>query len=295
MMAKARFAMYNYFYRGEGDGDEFYTDLAVERRKADTECRGVEYIKEPCHIGIWERVCVRSEEGARSIGRPCGTYDTLTVERLDLLEDESLFDVQEELARRLCILFDERKIVPDRLLVVGLGNAAVSADTVGPRSAGRIKPTMHIADYDAEFFRELECSEIAVLTPGVPALTGMDTATTVRAVCEAIRPDAVIAVDAVSTRSRTRLGRCFQISDTGLFPGGMGNLKRAITEGELGVPVVAVGVPTVMDARLFTARSITEEFDFEPLFVSPREIDEITAHAAMAIGGAINQAFGMDY
>ena len=286
--------MYNYNY-GISVCDGAYTDLAIERRRADLTETGVEYSKELCPPGTWERVRITSDSGARGIGRPRGIYDTLTLPRLDTADEDVLYDAQEEVAKRLCTICDDISVLPGRILVVGLGNEKVTADSVGVKVATRVKPTMHIREYDEDFFDELECSEIAVLCPGVPALTGMDTATTVRAVCEGIAPDVILAIDAISTRSRTRLGNTIQICDTGVFPGGMGNLKTAITRSAMGVPVIGIGVPTVIDSRLFGGQSRISELDFEPLFISPREIDEITDNAAMIIGGAINQAFGLAY
>ena len=286
--------MYNYNY-GISVCDGAYTDLAIERRRADLTETGVEYAKELCPPGTWERVRITSDSGARGIGRPKGIYDTLTLPRLDTADEDVLYDAQEEVAKRLCTICDDISVLPGRILVVGLGNEKVTADSVGVKVATRVKPTMHIREYDEDFFDELECSEIAVLCPGVPAITGMDTATTVRAVCEGIAPDVILAIDAISTRSRTRLGNTIQICDTGVFPGGMGNLKTAITRSAMGVPVIGIGVPTVIDSRLFGGQSRISELDFEPLFISPREIDEITDNAAMIIGGAINQAFGLAY
>ena len=286
--------MYNYSY-GVSICDGTYTDLAIERRRADLGEAGVEYEKRMCPPGTWERVRVTSDAGARSIGRPRGTYDTLTLPRLDTADDDVLYDAQEEVAKRLCSMCDDISVLPGRILVVGLGNIKLTADSIGTKSATRVKPTMHIREYDEDFFDELECSEIAVLCPGVPAITGMDTATTVRVVCEGISPDVILAIDSISTRSRTRLGNTIQICDTGIFPGGMGNLRDPITRHSIGVPVIGIGVPTVIDSRLFAPQSRISEIDFEPLFISPREIDEITDNAAMIIGGAINQAFGLAY
>ena len=286
--------MYNFNYRSSAC-DGAYTDLAIERRKADLSESGVEYTKELCAPGTWEKVRVTSDAGALGIGRPRGTYDTLSLPRLDTADDDVLYDAQEEVARKLCTMCDDISVLPGRILVVGLGNINVTADSIGVKSATRVKATMHIREYDEDFFDELECSEIAVLCPGVPAMTGMDTATTVKAICEGISPDVVIAIDSIATRSRTRLGNTIQMCDTGVFPGGMGNLKTPITRSSIGVPVIGIGVPTVIDSRLFAPQSRISEFDFEPLFISPREIDEITDNAAMIIGGAINQAFGLAY
>lgn len=280
--------MHNYNYLSMR-GPE--SDLAIERRRADTDIFGVKYEKRICLPGTWEHVRITSESGAKSINRPMGCYDTLKVGRLDTLDEDSLFDVQEELARRLIEIFGDVAVIPARILVVGLGNISLTPDSIGPKTAAKIKPTMHIREYDEELFDSLECSELAVLCPTVPATCGMDTGTTVKAICEAIMPDAVIAIDSLATSSRERLGTTFQISDSGIFPGGLGNLKTPITRSGVGVPVIGIGVPTVMDSRLFSSH---EKVAYEePMFVSPREIDEITDNAAFVIAGAINQAFGL--
>ena len=285
---KTEILMYNYRYTSTFSPE---SDLAIERRRADTDIFGVKYEKRICLPGTWEHVRITSEGGAKSINRPMGCYDTLNVGRLDTLGEDALLDVQEEIARRLIQIFDDVAVTPARILVVGLGNASLTPDSVGPKSAAKIKPTMHIREYDEELFDSLECSELAVLSPTVPAISGMDTGRTVKAVCEAIVPDAVIAIDSLVTSSKQRLGTTFQISDAGIFPGGFGNLKTPITRSGVGVPVIGIGVPTVMDSRLFTIHSAID--CDEPMFVSPREIDEITDNASSVIAGAINQAFGL--
>ena len=154
---------------------------------------------------------------------------------------------------------------------------------------------MHIKEFDEETFRSLDCSEIAVLTPGVTASCGIESTDVVRGVCRQINPDFIIAIDSIATRSVERLGSTVQISDTGLFPGsGVGNCRTAMNEESLGVPVISVGVPTVIDSRLFTkADDCDKKPEGEALLVSPKEIDEITDVASKIIGGAVNQAFGI--
>lgn len=283
--------MYNYYQETRRSERDFYTDLASERRRADLTCDGIEFNKTPCCVGEWERVRITSEEGERCILRPMGTYDTLCTQRLDFADTDMLFDIQEELARRLCTTLDENGIFPGRILVVGFGNPKLTPDSIGPKSATRVKPTLHISEYDSEIFDSLDCSEIAVFTPSVPALCGMDSSESVRAMCEKLLPDVVLAVDSIATRSIERLGKTIQISNTGLFPGGMGNLHAPITRTSIGAPIIGIGVPTVIDCRAFVKESPTSEH----LFISPREIDDITDNAAVVIGGAINQAFGLDF
>ena len=282
--------MYNYYHKAEGTEKDFHTDLAAERRKANTETEGIEYEKHECTIGTWERVRVTSEEGEREVMRPMGTYDTLTTERLDKLTEDELLDAQDELAKRLCLILDENGIFPGRILVIGFGNKRLTPDSVGPKSAEKVKPTLHISEYDSELFDELDCSEIAVLCPTVPAVCGMDSSDTVRSVSERLMPDVIFAVDSLMTSGIERLGATFQIANTGLFPGGLGNLHSPITKASMGAPVISIGVPTVIDFKAISKGAL----DDEPLFISPREIDEITDNAAFVIGGAINQAFGLD-
>ena len=285
--------MHNYYNERRIDSGDFYTDLAIERRRADISIPGVEYEKRPCPVGSWERVKITSLEGARKILRPIGSYETLNLSPIDTLDANEIEDAKEEIAKRLCRIFDELGVLPGRLLIVGLGNASLTPDSIGPKSATRVKPTMHIRQYSERIFYDLDCSEIAVFCPGVAAASGMDSSDTTRAICERIMPDAIIAIDSIMTESRERLGKTVQISDTGIVPGGMGNLGAPITRASMGVPVIGIGVPTVMDFRRFNIAS-KSDLDDSPLFISPREIDDIAENAALIIGGAINQAFGLD-
>ena len=279
-----------YTDRKEKSGDT-YTDLAIERRRADTSVHGVEYKSSECDAGIWECIRIYTDEGARSIGRPRGKYETLSTGRLDLLSEDEIDDATEEVAKKLCEMVDGVGVMPERLLIVGLGNRNLTPDSIGPKSASNVKPTLHIKDFDEEMFDALECSEIAVICPGVTAESGLEATEVVRGVCRRIMPDVVIAVDAIATSSVERLGSTVQISDTGLFPGsGVGNSRAAMTEDTLGIPIIAVGIPTVIDSRIF-GNDVT--LDGEAMLVAPKEIDEITTVAARIVGGAINQAFGI--
>ena len=272
-----------------------YTDLAIERRRADPRARGVEYTSRECPAGIWECVRIYSEEGARDIGRPIGSYHTLNTGRMDLLTDGEIEEGSEAIARRICETVDELEIIPDRILVVGLGNEALTPDSVGPKAADNVKPTLHIRDFDEECFESLGCSEIAVIKPGVAAKSGVDSSEIIRGVSQRLKPDVIFAIDSILTRSTERLGSTVQISTTGIFAGsGVGNSRSALTEEALGVPVISIGVPTVIDSRAFFESGETAALSRdEAMLVAPKETDEITDAAARMIGGAINQAFGI--
>lgn len=287
--------MYGYFTERNYNGDFPYTDLACERRRADVSIPGVDYKREVSVGGSWERIKITSKKGAESIGRPLGIYDTLETGRLDLLDAEGIEDATSEIARELCYILDATDVFPERILVAGLGNPALTPDAIGCAAAKLVKPTMHISEHDRRLFESLGCAEIAVCTPGVAATSGLDAAVTIRGLCEAIGPDAVIVIDALASRAVERLGSTIQISNTGVSPGsGLGNPRTPICSETVGAPVIAIGVPTIIDSRMFSYNSADriESRSYPRMFVSPKEINDIVEAAAQVIGGGINQAFG---
>ena len=274
--------------------DEYgYSELCTERRRADVTVEGVDFRISESDGGTWECIRIRSAEGERAIGRKRGIYDTLNTERFDLMDECEIGDATEEIARKLCEIFDTVGVLPEKLLILGLGNRALTPDSVGPRACDIIRPTMHIARMDPESFSEYECSEIAILCPGVLATSGLDTTDVVRGVSRRVAPDAIIAIDALCARDRERLGRTIQLSSAGIQPGGaVGRDGRGIDEDSIGVPVIAVGIPTVIDSSAFVdSHGATHRG--EAMLVSPKEIDEIVSIGARIIGGAVNQAFGL--
>ncbi len=288
--------MEKYVFKPFGSDADGPSDLALERRRADLACPGVELRRERCDGGVWERLRIRSEEGAASIGRPMGIYDTLTLPRMDELESDEIDDARNEVAKELCRICDANGILPERILVVGLGNRELTPDSVGPLAAEEVRATMHLKNEDRELFYALECSEIAVVKPGVTRESGADAADLVRGICAVIRPNVIFAIDALAARSPARLGTTVQICDTGIYPGsGLGNTRTGLTEKNLGAPVIAIGVPTVISSRMFVvedgeARAASEK---EGMFLSPKDINGIVKSAAQIIGGGINQAFGL--
>ena len=291
--------MYGYYTERIYKGDFPYTDLATERRRADTELPGVEYKCEKGIIGSWERIKIATKKGAESIGRPIGIYDTLNIGRMDLLDNESIIDACDEVARELCYIFDASDIFPERILIAGLGNPALTPDAIGCECAKIVKPTMHIREMNKHLFEDLNCAEIAVCSPGVAATSGLDAAITIRGLCEALGPDAVIVIDALASRAVERLGTTVQICNTGVAPGsGLGNPRQPISIDTVGVPVIAIGVPTIIDSRMFyynpnDERKPARMESYPSMFVSPKEINDIVSAAALIIGGGINQAFGI--
>ncbi len=293
--------MLDYLHERDYERDFPYTDLAAERRRADTDVEGVFYEREPVTVGEWERIEITSDEGARSIGRPIGIYDTLNTLRLDLFDSETREDAAEEVRRELCYIFERSGILPRRILVAGLGNPKLTPDEIGTLAAGGVHPTLHIKERDPVFFEGLECSEIAVITPGVAAASGIEGTEAVRAVCDRIKPDAVIAIDALAARAPERLGTTVQICNTGITPGsGVGGRALSLTKETLGVPVIAIGVPTVIDSRMFwydcsdkNGFHETSDLARRSMLVAPKEINEICEEAGKIIARGINEAFGI--
>lgn len=286
--------MYGYYTERDKNEKFGYTDLACERRRVDLDIPGIEYKKEIVPIGVIERIKITSQKGAEEIGRPIGIYDTIELARMDVLDSEGISDAQRELADELICIFNKTNIFPGRILIAGLGNATLTPDSIGCECAKKIRPTLHISEFDRPFFESLACSEIAICTPGVNATSGLDAIVTVRALAKEIKPDAVIAIDALASSSVERLGSTVQISNTGICPGsGLGNSRSKIDEESVGVPVIAIGVPTVIDSRVFSPCPDSHKKPSHTMIVSPKEINDIVSAAAEIISGGINQAFGI--
>ena len=277
--------------------DAFDSDLALERRRASCYVEGVEYKRDVCYGGVWERIKVTSEAGEKSIGRPMGLYDTLTLPPMDSIMPDDVEDAKDEIARELCRMCDLCDISPMRILVVGLGNRDLTPDAIGPASALEVDATMHIKKNDPDLFESLGCSEICVLCPDVTSKSGMSSADVVKGVVKEIKPSVIFAIDSLAARSSERLGNTVQVSSTGIIPGtGVGHRGARIDKESIGVPVIAIGVPTVISSRSVVRESCPEMRKYgEEYFLSPKGINRIVKNGAKIIGGGINQAFGVCY
>ena len=248
------------------------------------------------------RVRVESEEGALRIGKPQGRYVTLECGNVCKLDQGDM----ERVCRALAVEIREmaRRMSGKRLgaafcvLVVGLGNAEMTADALGPQTVRALTVTRHLPNEARGLLCESTCS-IAALLPGVPGQTGIETVELVQGAVHSIRPDLVIAVDALAARSPDRLAATVQLCDTGIRPGsGVGRARGALTSEVLGVPVMAIGVPTVIrcgsliaDARegAETPPSLWESV--RDLCVCPGEIDLVVGRAALLLARSIEKAF----
>lgn len=231
------------------------TDLALEARESieetSGEIRGVRYEEqydEARDITI-TRVMIDTKNGAKAMGKPIGTYITMEVPGMQEPDEDYHREISEELAEQL------RTLIPgvrneQAILVVGLGNREVTADALGPHVVDNLFITRHVVkEYGKAAYNVDKIHLISSIEPGVMAKTGMETAEIVKGVVEQTKPDVLIVVDALASRSIRRLNRTIQITDTGIQPGsGVGNHRNALTKESLGIPVIAIGVPTVVDA-----------------------------------------------
>lgn len=292
------------------------TDLALEAResigKAEEELRGItveEYDREEIQVHI-TRVVISSKNGAKAMNKPMGNYITLEAPAMQEADDDYHREISQELARQI------RSILPgadteQSILVVGLGNRDVTADALGPGVIDNLFVTRHIVkEYGKAAYNKERMNLVSGIVPGVMAATGMEAAEIVKGVVEQTKSDLVIVVDALAARSTKRLNRTIQVTDTGIQPGsGVGNHRNALTKDNLGVPVIAVGVPTVVDAativadavekiererkereRIFRTDSIRTMSELNNMYVTGKNIDEIIKRLSFTISEALNIA-----
>ena len=287
------------------------TDLALETTERfaqeNTEIRGVEIQEDYDEEKDIRTTIVKivTENGAKSMGRPQGNY--ITIEAPDLSNADE--DYNREISRHLRELIDLEK--EKSILVVGLGNAAITADALGPHVIENLHMTRHlIREYGLRGIGQEKIHCVSGIVPGVMAQTGMETAEIVQGVVSETKPDVVVAIDALAARSVRRLNRTIQITDTGIHPGsGVGNHRNGLTEENLQVKVIGIGVPTVVDAativhdsmeHLLDALEETEQKEFleemiapnlYSMFVTPKDVDETVKYLSFTISEGLNIAF----
>ncbi len=304
-----------------------YTDLALETAEnmsVSGSGRGIEMIREECSLGSTAVTIVNitDDTGARTMGKPKGSYITLEssfIKENDRQAHEKLIAILSRHIKKLCPENAET------ILVIGLGNSQVTPDSLGPKVVEKILVTRHIKDTVPEDINNSVAS-VAALAPGVMGMTGIETLEVVKGVTQRVKPDLVIAIDALAARRVSRVNSTIQLSDTGVAPGaGVGNRRKTIDKKSLGVPVIAIGVPTVVDAATLandTIDRLTEAFlsqsrkdsEFynmlskmaeeekyqlikevlepysENMFVTPKEVDAVIENIVNIIANSINIA-----
>ena len=292
--------------------------------KIQAECiQLVKFSMNPVKASEVSRVRVVNEEGGKALGKPVGTYITMELPNPNETEQKAY-----EEACRICAV-ELTKLVGQKVngtaLVIGLGNRNITADALGPKTVDSVLVTRHLLEYMPEEI-DSRLRSVCAISPGVLGVTGVETGEIVKGICDRVKPALVIAVDALCSRRMERINNTVQLTDTGVVPGaGIGNRRMAIDESSLGVPVIAIGVPTVIDAAtiagdtidkiienlkenaeenlpLYKMLSVIAEEDkygmikqvlkpdYGDFVVTPKELDSVVENIAKVIANGINIA-----
>ena len=255
------------------------------------------------------RLHISDQEQSELFGKPQGHYVTFLCGKIWLMGDEEFSALAEILAREIRSFAKKMTgKTPDRafgVLVAGLGNAEITSDAIGPRAVSGLNVTRHLRGVNEALYDTVGRCEISALSPGVLGQTGIETVELVRGAVENARPDLVVVIDALAARSCARLATTVQLCDSGLTPGsGVGNERKGINGETVGVPVLALGVPTVVDSSTLVYDALHEAgieeistdlcevlHNGKSFFVSPKEIDVIASRVAELLAVAIDLAF----
>ena len=306
----------------------FRTDLAVERtnmyRKANKleEIDGIETEEQEINEKISvSRVKITNENGEKAIGKPKGTYTTIDIRQFKIAETEDIEKASEVLSQELKILIDLHITKQEDILVVGLGNIYVTPDALGPKVINEIDVTRHIIKYLPQYIDE-NTRPVTAIAPGVLGITGIETLEILKGVVDNIKPKLLIVIDALASRSIERISSTIQLADTGIVPGaGVGNTRKEISQNTLGIPVIAIGIPTVVESAVLIndgldifigklqeeAKSnvflnqLKEQDNYEiikdalnpqdyNMIVTPKEIDELIENMKDVVAKGINFA-----
>lgn len=306
----------------------FRTDLAVERNDILTKTNnqnnvdGVEVSEEQISEFLKvSKVEVKTKEGEEAIGKPIGTYTTLDIKDIRLLDDEEKDKIIEVLKNKIQELINKYVKKEESVLVVGLGNLYVTPDSLGPKVINEIEVTRHVIKYMPQYVEE-GTREISAMSPGVLGTTGIETLEVIESIVQKIQPKLLIVIDALAARSIERISSSIQLSDTGIVPGaGVGNTRKELSKNTLNIPVVAIGIPTVVESAVLVNDSLdilitklqeeakSNEYlnelkskdNYEEIkdalsvgeynmIVTPKEIDEMIEDMKDILAGGINQA-----
>lgn len=242
----------------------FRTDLALERRdiyksinKLANEIDGIETEGEKIteEISV-SKVKITNENGANAIGKPIGNYITIDIKKLKIATEEQIQKIAEVLSSELKNVIGQHVNEKEDILVVGLGNIYVTPDALGPRVINEIDITRHLLTYAPEYLDE-NTRPVSAIAPGVLGTTGIETLEILKGIVDNIKPKLIIAIDSLASRSIERISSTIQISDTGIVPGaGVGNTRKELSKDTLGIPVIALGVPTVVELATLVSDGI---------------------------------------
>jgi len=311
------FIMYNF----RTDLADERTDIFKKNNNITDNVDGIETnVREEGNIKITE-VKVTNENGANSIGKPIGSYITIDINKLKLATDEEIENYGNILSGELKKLIDKHVQKQDEILVVGLGNLYVTPDSLGPKVINEVDVTRHILKYMPEALEE-GTRAVSAISPGVLGTTGMETLEIINGIVENIKPKLIIVIDALASRSIERISSSIQLADTGIVPGaGVGNTRKELSQNTLNIPVIALGIPTVVDLGtiidegldIFISKlqekaesneylnKLKEQDNYEEIkealapndynmIVTPKEIDDLIENMKDVIARGINYA-----
>lgn len=295
------------------------TDLAVEARES-VQIRGNQQIHgvdveeyHPFENIEVTRVKILSKNAQKMLGKPIGTYITIESQELQEWDEDYHRDISVEMAKWLKSIFPTEKR-ENSVLVVGLGNRDVTADSLGPSTVDQLLITRHmIREYGKKAYSRAYMYEVSSLIPGVMAKTGMETAEIVKGVIQETKPDFLIVIDALAAKNIRRLHCAIQITDTGIHPGsGVGNHRSGLTKESMGIPVIAIGIPMVVNATTIVEGALerlarenhifmdtydyfrnSEDGKLHNMYVTAKNIDEMTKRLSFTLSEAINIALDL--
>ena len=307
----------------------FRTDIASERRdiyqkanNVEDKIDGIESEKEEINEEIKiERVKITNENGEKAIGKPIGDYITIDIQKLKIAQEDEIKVAAEIVSKELKKIIDKHIDRQGEILVVGIGNIYVTPDSLGPKVINEIEVTRHIINYMPQYVVE-GARMVSAIAPGVLGTTGIETVEILKGVVDNINPKLLIVIDALASRSIERISSTVQISDTGIVPGaGVGNTRNEISQRTLGIPVIALGIPTVVETAVLVNDSLDlfitklqeeaksndylnklkEEDNYEEikealnpkeynLIVTPKEIDQLIENMKDVVSMGINMS-----
>ena len=304
----------------------FRTDLALERRdifqKSSNlnQIDGIETEEQVINENIKvSKVRITNANGEKSIGKPIGDYITIDIKNLKIADEDEIQKSAEILSNELKPIIGKHINYKDDILVAGLGNLYVTPDSLGPKVVTDIEITRHIIKYLPQYIDE-NARPVSAISPGVLGTTGIETLEILEGVIDKVKPKMLIVIDALASRSIERISSTIQLSDTGIIPGaGVGNTRKELSKNTLGIPVIAIGIPTVVESAvlvndcldLFITKlqeeaksneylnNLKEQDNYEEIkevlnpndynmIVTPKEIDELIKNMANIVARGIN-------
>lgn len=307
----------------------FRTDLASERREIyqkayniQGQIDGIESESKNISDKIkLEKVKITNENGEKAIGKPQGEYVTIDIKKLKIFQEEEIEEASDVLSKELKEILNKHVEPQEEILVVGLGNIYVTPDSLGPKVVNEIEVTRHIMTYMPQYVKE-GTRMVSAIAPGVLGTTGIETLEILKGIVDNIKPKLIIAIDALASRSIERISSSIQLSDTGITPGaGVGNKRKELSINTLGIPVIAIGIPTVVETAVLVNESLDlfigklqdeaksndylndmkENDNYEEikealvpqdynLIVTPKEIDDLIENMKEVVSRGINKA-----